>query len=239
MDVIKADLSVADGFFTTRTGGVSTAPFISLNLGLHVGDEEASVLHNRRLVEQYVGRSVVYMHQTHSCAVKKLEDFTAAPVDADGIITTCGDFCLAVMTADCLPLLLASADGAVVGAVHCGWRGIYGGIIHNAITLIRAETSAPIQAVMGPAIGPESFEVGEDLFSAFTCRDSEHALAFKPLGNGKYLCDIYTLCRQCLQKEEVMEISGGEHDTYTEEHLFFSYRREHDTGRMAGIIGRK
>lgn len=240
MDVIKAQgLSDVTAFFTTRQGGVSLSPYDSLNLGLHVGDDEQSVLKNRQMVSDYLGLPVVYMQQTHSSAVKKVDEYTGQPVDADGIITTQKDFALAVMTADCLPLLLASEDGAVVGAVHCGWRGIYGGIIHNAIALMRQISKVPVRAVMGPAIGPKSFVVGEELFSSFTKKDTEHALAFSPSGNNKYLCDIYVLCRQCLQRAGVMEVSGGEHDTYDESELFFSYRRDHETGRMAGIICRK
>lgn len=231
------------GAFTTRTGGVSEAPYDSLNLGLHVGDNPEAVMSNRQRLEQAFGTKLVFMNQTHSSrvvTVSKTEDVFSKAVDADGLVCFERGIGLAVMTADCLPLLMSAADGSAVGAVHCGWRGLAGGIVENAVQAIRARTQSEIVACMGPAIGPESFEVGEDVREAFFNLLPDADSAFRKTasvqGESKYLCSLYALCTKELARLGISRVYGGIYDTFTQNDLFFSYRRDKKTGRMAGVI---
>ncbi len=231
------------GAFTNRTGGVSTEPYDSLNLGLHVGDNPDDVMSNRNRLEQAFGAQLVFMNQTHSSRVVTVSgagDAFSEAVDADGLVCFESGIGLAVMTADCLPLLLSTADSSAVAAVHCGWRGLAGGIVENAVQAIRSRTQSEIVACMGPAIGPESFEVGEDVREAFLNRLPDADGAFRKTaavpGESKYLCSLYALCRKELAKLGISRVSGGIYDTFTQNDLFFSYRRDKKTGRMAGVI---
>ncbi len=220
---------------TTRNGGVSEAPFHSLNVGAHVGDNPEHVARNREIVQNQIGLPVAYLNQIHSDIVVNATDSLATLTDADASVDTSGQAACASMTADCLPVLFCDKAGTVVAAAHAGWRGLAGGVLQNTV---RAMQVAPLEimAYLGPAIGPEAFEVGQDVFDAFTAQMSAAESAFESIGGGKYLADMYALARMVLQREGVGMIYGGEHCTVLERDSFFSYRRDGQTGRMVSVI---
>ena len=225
---------------TTRAGGCSVAPFASLNLGLHVGDDEQAVLANRNSLAQRLPKSPVWLNQVHSADVVMVdEQFTTASVlNADALYTRLQNQPLAIMTADCLPVLLTSLCGSEVAAIHGGWRGLNLGIIANTLAHFNAPAEQII-AWLGPAIGAQKFEVGAEVKMAFCEQSHTHTTAFKALANGKYLADIYAIAGQQLSQLGVKNISGGEFCTVSQPAQFFSYRRDGQTGRMASLIWRK
>lgn len=220
---------------TTRNGGVSSGAYHSLNLGLHVGDIEEQVLQNREQVRRLVGKEIAYLNQVHGIAVANAADAIHTLHDADAVVSFDNQTACAVMTADCLPVLLCDVSGSVVGAAHCGWRSLAGGVLHQTITKMAVPPST-ILAYLGPAIGPQSFEVGQDVFDAFCATLPEAKQAFTAKNHQKYLADIYTLARLILQHEGVRQIYGGGFCTVQQSEHFFSYRRDKQTGRMASII---
>ena len=139
------------------------------------------------------------------------------------------------MTADCLPVLLCDRAGSVVAAAHAGWRGLAGGVLENTIDAMQA-APADLLAWLGPAIGPDAFEVGGDVLAAFTHADPAAEAAFEPIGSGKYLANIYLLATQTLRRAGVSQIYGGRHCTVLERDRFFSYRRDGQTGRMVSAV---
>lgn len=221
---------------TTRRGGVSQGVFAGLNLGAHVGDRPANVAENRRRVQAAVPLPLAYLEQTHGNRVVAAADSVAAPIHADAAFDRSGQTACAVMTADCLPVLLCDRAGSVVAAAHAGWRGLAGGILQNTVAAMQVPP-LEIMAWLGPAIGPDAFEVGRDVWEAF-CLPLGHAAeaAFQDIGNGKYLADIYALARLVLQREGIGQIYGGDHCTVLERDTFFSYRRDGQTGRMLSAI---
>lgn len=234
-------------FTTTKKGGVSSPPYQSLNLGEHVGDDLQKVLSNRLLVRSLLPADPIWLSQTHSTVVstptsrQKCEG--GYPIHADASVSNLPNEVLSIMTADCLPLLLSSDDGGVVGVVHAGWRGLCAGVIENTINemlnLSQHLNAENIIAWMGPAIGPQSFEVGEDVVEAFHAINSlEHSTAFVSIQDkpGKYLADIYQLAQNRLSMLGVKSIFGGDRCTVKEEEEFFSYRRDGKTGRFASFI---
>lgn len=225
--------------FTLRHGGCSKAPYDSFNLGLHVGDQEAAVLANRALLSKSFGLPCVYMAQTHSTRVSLVEAWTGTAVPADALVTGTPGVALAVLTADCLPLLLCSADGRVVAAVHCGWRGVYGNICAEALDLMRTLSTAPVLAYLGPCIRLESYEVGPEICAKFCEVLPGAAQAFRPGKGDRMWCDLPLLCRMRLENCGVTEITDSGHDTFAENSRFFSWRRSKITGRMASIIALK
>lgn len=221
---------------TTRQGGVSKGVFASLNLGAHVGDQAQDVAKNRRRVQQAVPLPLAYLEQTHSSRVVAAADSVAAPLNADAAFDRSGRAACAVMTADCLPVLFCDRAGSVVAAAHAGWRGLAGGILQNTVSAMQVPP-LEIMAWLGPAIGPDAFEVGRDVWEAFCLPWGRAAeAAFSDIGNGKYLADIYALARLVLQREGVGQIYGGEHCTVLERDTFFSYRRDGQTGRMLSAV---
>lgn len=222
---------------STRRGGVSGKPFHSLNVGAHVGDNPEHVAQNRALVQQQTALPLAYLNQTHSNTVVRAADALAQTLDADASFDNSGTVACAVMTADCLPVLLCDRAGTVVAAAHAGWRGLANGILQNTLAAMNVDP-LEIMAYLGPAIGPDAFEVGQDVYDAF-CRQLPQAEnAFEPIdaANGKYLADIYQLARQVLKHCGVAQISGGNHCTVLERERFFSYRRDGQTGRMVSAI---
>ena len=218
---------------TTRKGGVSQAPFDSLNLGLHVGDDAQAVQENRRrLRDSFVlPGTPFWLNQTHSTNVVTAGE----SVDADGSWTQEQDHVLAVLTADCLPVVISNLAGTQIAVVHAGWRGLANGILENALTAFNA--SDPLHAWLGPAIGSEAFEVGEEVRAAFTERNALHASAFKPRKTeGKFLADLYALARNELQQARTVCVTGGEYCTFQQSSLFHSHRRDGLlSGRMATV----
>ena len=220
---------------TTRNGGVSQGAYQSLNVGSHVGDDPEAVRRNREIVQERVGLPVAYLNQIHSTAVVNAADVLDSAPDADASVDNTGKAACAAMTADCLPVLFCDKAGTVVAAAHAGWRGLAGGVLQNTV---RAMNVAPIEiiAYLGPAIGPDAFEVGQDVVSAFCQPMPEAERAFKVIGGGKFLADIYTLAKMILQREGVSMIYGGSYCTVLERDTFFSYRRDGRTGRMVSAV---
>jgi len=223
---------------TTRQGGVSVAPFDSFNVGLHVGDDEQAVLANRALLTNQLPKPAVWLNQTHSSDVVVIDEESdlSQVRSADALYTRLVKQPLAIMTADCLPVLLCSSSGDEVAAVHGGWRGLAKGILANTVSHFQAPAS-DIIVWLGPAIGPLQFEVGQEVKECFCSQNPVHQQAFTAK-HEKYMADIYLLARQQLAQLGVVKIHGGEHCTVTEKSQFFSYRRDGQTGRMASLIWR-
>ena len=221
---------------TTRHGGVSPAPYASLNLGDHVGDDAANVAANRALLRAALPAEPAWLQQVHGITVVDAATVApgSVPVADASFSRTPGAVC-AVMTADCLPVLLADRAGTVVGAAHAGWRGLCGGVIEATLDAMQVD-AANVMAYLGPAIGPEAFEVGAEVRAAFMAHDSHAATAFEAIADGKYLADIYLLARQRLAAAGITAIDGGDACTVIERERFFSYRRDQVTGRMASLI---
>lgn len=219
---------------TTRHGGASCGAYAGFNLGERVGDDAQAVASNRRCLRRFLPDEPIWIRQMHGTRVVEAEPWSLG-AEADGAVTrTPGRVC-AVLTADCLPVLLADAAGAVVGIAHAGWRGLVAGVIEN---LVRAMGVAPesLIAYLGPAIGAGAYEVGRDVFDAFVAADPDAATAFAPRGAGKFLADLNLLARQRLGQLGVASIHGGTLCTYSDAGRFYSYRRDGATGRMASLV---
>ncbi len=220
---------------TTRAGGVSTGCFSSLNLGDHVGDNPRAVAENRRLVSCVLPAAPVWLNQVHGvqCIVA---DHAESGTTADASVTRAPGVVCAVMTADCLPVLFCDVDGTVVAAAHAGWRGLQAGVLEATLANMGVAASAVI-AWMGAAIGPNAFEVGDEVRHAFVADDAGAAVAFRPSGaDGKWLADLYELARRRLAACGVWQVYGGTLCTVADAQRFFSYRRDGQTGRMAAMI---
>ncbi|MGR5502414.1 peptidoglycan editing factor PgeF [Vibrio sp. DNB22_10_4] len=220
---------------STREGGVSKAPFSGLNLGMHVSDNPADVEANRAQLATLANMPTapVWLNQTHSTVVANIATPTDVVIDADASFTTQPGVVLSAMTADCLPILLAAKDGTAVAAVHAGWRGLADGIVENAVSLFETE----LQAWIGPAIGFDSFEVGEDVREAFCASHSEYAIAFKPhSSSGKWLADLASIAEMKLKSLGVNSVTQSGLCTFKDPTRFYSYRRDGQTGRMASFI---
>lgn len=229
-------------FFTTRAGGASEGPFASLNLGAHVGDDSARVRENRRRMQSLLPAEPLWLNQVHGTEVAVIADdappaaSSAAWPRADAAVTRRWERPCMVMVADCLPVLLCDRAGTVVGAAHAGWRGLAAGVIERTVAAMGVE--GEVIAWLGPAIGPQAFEVGQDVVDAFIANDAESSVAFaaRPGLPGKYLADIFTLARRRLASAGVREVYGGRYCTVSDPARFFSYRRDRQTGRMAALI---
>lgn len=221
---------------TTRSGGVSTGPYASLNLGDHVGDDPEAVRENRRRLGQALGlaRPPAWLEQVHGIRAVDAEEVEPG-CRADAVVAHEAGAVCAVLTADCLPVLLCEVDGACVAAAHAGWRGLAAGVLESAVAATAA-SPARLLAWLGPAIGPRAYEVGGEVREAFVDASSEAAAAFEPTGDGRWLADLYRLARQRLAAVGVERIYGGDRCTYREHASFFSYRRDGTTGRMASLV---
>jgi polyphenol oxidase len=239
---------------TTRLGGVSTAPWDSLNIGVHVGDSPAAVFENRMRLrrEADLPSEPVWLEQVHGTSVVVLDPgsiprtataehlMTARRPRADAAVTREHGVVCAIQVADCMPVLFAARDGSVVGAAHAGWRGLASGVLGATVAAMEVPPDE-IVAWLGPAIGPESFEVGDDVVAAFaaTAHSEQRAqteAAFSPRPNGKWLCDLFTLARLRLAALGVTQVTGGGLCTVSDARRFYSYRRDGQTGRMAALI---
>lgn len=219
---------------TTRSGGVSPAPWNALNLGDHVGDEALRVAANRAELRQSLPAEPVWLQQVHGTRVLDAAMAAERP-EADAAWARQAGVVCAVMTADCLPVLFCDKAGTVVAAAHAGWRGLQAGVLEATLAAM-ATPAAEILAWLGPAIGPQAFEVGDEVRAAFCSVDPAAAEAFREHGNGKWLANIYQLAGQRLRAAGVRSISGGGYCTLSDSARFFSYRRDGVTGRMATLV---
>lgn len=238
-------------FCTTRSGGVSKAPFDSLNLGRYVNDEPLAVSENRARVRALLPSEPVWLKQVHGTRVWDADLAHAEEIiEADAAVTTKTNIVLTVMAADCLPVLICSPSGGVIGAAHAGWRGLLGGILENTVDAMQAKTglsnAAQYLAWLGPAISPKAFEVGEEVRSAFHDFGQKHDLpvpakAFMAIDGkpGKYWANLYELARQRLQSKGLNQLYGGEFCTVHDQAEFFSHRRDGLSGRFAAFIWRR
>ncbi|MGR4976584.1 peptidoglycan editing factor PgeF [Pseudomonas sp. LARHCG127] len=218
---------------TTREGGASLAPFDSLNLGDHVGDDPTAVAENRRRLTDPFAITPAWLQQVHGIVVVEADPTQVATADASWTATP-GIACTA-MTADCLPVLFCNRAGTRVAAAHAGWRGLANGVLEATLDSL-AVPADEILAWLGPAIGPQAFEVGPEVREAFIAQLPQAAQAFVASPNaGKCLADIYALARLRLAARGVTAVYGGGLCTVTDPR-FFSYRRNPRTGRFASLI---
>ena len=218
---------------TTREGGVSEAPFDSLNLGDHVDDRPEAVAENRRRLTDHFSIKPAWLQQVHGIAVAHADPSVVVTADASWTATP-GIACSA-MTADCLPALFCDRAGTRVAAAHAGWRGLAAGVLEATLDSLAVDPK-DILVWLGPAIGPQAFEVGPEVREVFINQLPEAATAFVPSHNdGKFMADIYKLARLRLAVRGVTAVYGGGFCTVTDPR-FFSYRRAPRTGRFASLV---
>lgn len=222
---------------TSRLGGVSLGGYSSLNLANHVADNELSVAQNKSILVRK-GRlpsQPIWLEQVHGTTVVELSGAVNSTVPiADASMTRSSNVVCAVMTADCLPILLCKKDGSAVAVIHAGWRGLLAGVIEN--TVLSLGQPEQILAWLGPAIGPGCFEVGSEVKNAFVEKTPNMQQAFQQSDEEHFLADLYALARITLLQCGVKRMYGGEHCTYNQSDQFYSYRRDGVTGRMASLI---
>ena len=209
---------------TTRAGGASLPPYSSLNLGSHVGDDPNHVAENRKRIREFLPGEPKWLNKVHGNTVVDLDN--PDTFDADGAFTRQPDVVCAILTADCLPILIAGRH--CVGALHAGWRGLASGIVERTVQEMRDASCA----YLGPAIGQDAFEVGEEVLDAFP----EESQAFRRGKSGKWHADIYAIAKMKLGRLGIHDIHGGNFCTRNESSRFFSYRRDGNTGRMGSFI---
>lgn len=240
---------------SSRSGGVSAAPYASFNVSDHVGDDPLAVIENRRRLARHLPAPPLWLKQVHGATVVDAAktDRESVPVADAAVARQAGVVC-AVMTADCLPVLLCDRSARVVAAVHAGWRGLQAGVLERTVSAVGVP-GQQLLAYLGPAIGPQAFEVGEEVRRVFVAAHAVAAEAFTPLSasdglggvsdrsvhpreahQAKWLADIYLLARQAFGRVGVAALYGGGYCTVRDESRFFSYRRDGVTGRMASMI---
>lgn len=244
---------------TTRMGGNSLPPYDDgrggggMNVGNHVGDDPAAVAANRQLLQATLPSRPAWLRQVHGIVVVdaatvagQAPEHEAEP-EGDASFTTVPGVVCAIQTADCLPVLFCDLAGRVVAGAHAGWRGLAAGVLQHTVRAMRSQGAGEITAWLGPAIGPRQFEVGADVCAAFLplleggnpgqpMLAATPAFVPHPQHAGKFLADIYQLARHALAEVGVFEIAGGEYCTVSEPQRFYSYRRDHRTGRMVSCI---
>ena len=224
---------------TLRSGGFSQGGYAGFNLATHVDDDLQAVIKNRAKLtaDLQLPAEPVWLDQIHSSKVFSAD---SQPLDggipqADASVSREKGVVCAVLTADCLPVFFCNNAGTEVAVAHAGWRGLHAGIISNTVNAMKSPASE-ILVSLGPAIGPQSFEVGIDVFKAFIEKNTANEKAFTATTATHYVCDIYQLARIELQALGVEQIAGGDFCTYRENARFYSFRREQMTGRMAHLI---
>lgn len=253
--------------FTTREGGTSAAPFDSLNLGDHVGDQPADVVLNRQILQSHIAARPVFLQQVHGTSVARLTPQTPDGTLADACMTVATGVACTIMVADCLPVLFTDVDGSFVAAAHAGWRGLAQGVLQNTLNVVKnqfeshflsqadvnvAYDASKIIAWLGPCIGPTAFEVGDEVRAAFVGQSPQSSQAettasqFQAHGAGKWLANLPGLARLQLQQLGVTNIYGNDGSlpwcTVTQSSRFFSHRRDAavlgSSGRMAACVWR-
>jgi polyphenol oxidase len=239
---------------STRSGGVSPAPYDSLNLGDHVGDDPLAVAENRARLARQLGAHPVFLKQVHGTQTITLSAHTPDGNEADACVTDQSGVACTIMVADCLPLLFTNKQGTVVAAAHAGWRGLADGVIEqciegfrglagvNAAQLAIKNIANDVLAWLGPCIGPEAFEVGPEVREAFVARNAGADKHFVPQPGGKYLANLPALARQRLHALGITRIYGNDGSmpwcTVSNPQNFFSHRRDRVSGRFAACIWR-
>jgi len=239
-DIIRPDWPAPGNihaFTSTRNGpGVSVLPFYRFNLGARCGDDPDTVSRNRQALQSRYGlpSQPLWLHQVHGIDVADDMGCSDAEPMADASVSRNAGSVLAVLTADCLPVLFCNAAGTEIAAAHAGWRGLAAGILEETVAAMHSPPDA-LMAWLGPAAGAARYEIGEEVRQAFLARDPHAASAFSPTRPGHYLVDLYALAWQRLQNAGVVRIYGGGFCTLSDIR-FYSHRREQRTGRMASVI---
>lgn len=246
MEWLTPDWPVANNIralTTLKRGGYSRGAYQGLNLATHVGDEPAAVHINRRLLASNLNLPTEprWLTQVHGTTVAYAHELSHAATEADAVVShTAGEVC-AILTADCLPVLLCNTTGTRIGAVHAGWRGLAAGVIEAAVKQLQCSADT-LMAWLGPAIGPDVFEVGKEVVDAFQKKHKHANKAFKKTSTNKWHADIYELAKIRLQDLGITKIYGGDHCTYSEDRFYSARRSSHKhsapTGRMATLIWR-
>ena len=219
---------------TTRAGGISRAPYDSLNLGDHVGDAPLAVERNRMLLNGLLPSEPVWLNQVHGTTVANADSASCLP-QADACIARHRAAVCVVMTADCLPVLLCDTQGSVVGVAHAGWKGLAAGVIEATVKSMDVAPET-VMAWLGPAISQDAFEVGDEVCAAFVAVQPQAASAFVAGQGGKWFADLYTLARLRLNALGITRVYGGGSCTFREREQYYSYRRDGATGRMGTFI---
>jgi polyphenol oxidase len=227
---------------TTRAGGSSIGPYAGLNLGGHVGDDPLHVHANRAVLHQAIGTRPVFLQQVHGTRVLALDSATPDGGEADACTTADTGVACTIMVADCLPVLFTDAAGTRVAAAHAGWRGLAAGVLERTLESFGPDAAA-VMAWLGPCIGPDAFEVGDEVRAAFVEQSTDAAQCFKPAGTpGKWMADLSGLARQRLAASGVVRPYGNDGSapwcTVHNPLRFFSHRRDRVSGRFAACIWR-
>ena len=220
---------------TLRHGlGISQPPFDAFNLGARCGDAPEAVEENRRQLAAALALPSTprWLRQVHGVTVAVEPDDNEP--EADAAITSTPGTVLAILTADCLPVVFAAKDGSEIAAAHAGWRGLCAGVLEATVAAMHTPPER-LMAWLGPAAGPRAYEIGEDVFDAFTARDGRARMAFLPTRPGHWKVDLYTLARQRLLDAGVFDVHGGDLCTITDPARFFSHRRDGRSGRIATL----
>ncbi len=232
-DCVRALTTLRDG------AGLSLPPFDRFNLGLHSGDDPDTVRANRDELVRHAALLGMphWLKQVHGTTIAIEPDFLQHDdePEADAAIARTAGRVLAILSADCLPVLLCSRDGRVVGAAHAGWRGLAAGVLERTIEAMQAAPDT-LMAWLGPAAGQQAYEVGEEVHAAFVDADTRNRDAFVATRAGHWLCDLYALARRRLADAGVTNVHGGGLCTISDAQRFYSYRRDGQTGRMASLI---
>lgn len=219
---------------TTRNGGVSVGPYASLNLGTLVGDDLQAVAENRARLSARLPSEPKWLQQVHGIDVVQV-DRAAGNCTADAAFTCVAGVVCAVQIADCLPVLFCDRAGTRVAAAHAGWRGLSAGVLEQTVSALGV-SPRELMAWLGPAIGPQKFEVGSDVFESLTADDTAAKAAFKSLREEKWLADLYALARHRLSRAGMTSVFGGGLCTFSDPGRFFSHRRDRVTGRQGAFI---
>lgn len=240
--ILRADWPAPPGvvaFTTLRHGaGTSQPPFDSFNLGMRCGDDAATVACNR---SELIARCALpspprWLRQVHGTRVHRADDRLAPGIEpeADAAVTAMPGSVLAILSADCLPVVFGADDGCEVAVAHAGWRGLSAGVLEATVAAMQG-SPARIRAWLGPAAGAQAYEVGVEVFTAFTDRDRRAASAFTATRHGHWRVDLYALARQRLAAAGIARVSGGGLCTMSDRQRFFSHRRDAGSGRMATL----
>jgi YfiH family protein len=221
-------------FITARAGGLSSGPYATFNLGDHTADDPDAVAENKRRLAQWLPAAPRWLRQVHGARVVHADEVDD-PVPADAAVTRTPGVVCAVKIADCMPVLFSDRAGTRVGIAHAGWRGLAAGVLEQTVETLGAAPDALV-AYLGPAIGPQAFEVGDEVRAAFCAVDLQAEACFRPVREGKWLADLFALARQRLARCGLREVHGGGICTYSDRARFYSHRRNAVTGRMAALI---